>query len=64
MVKYKVKVDKNKCIGCGSCVAICAGNFELIEGKVQEKNAESDLPCNKEAAESCPVQAISVEEVE
>lgn len=58
--KYKVSIDRNKCIGCGSCVALCEGNFELKDGKAYVKKAISDLPCNKEAAESCPVQAIKV----
>lgn len=58
--KYKVTVDKNKCIGCGSCVALCEGNFELKDGKAHAKKAVSDLQCNKESAESCPVQAIKV----
>ncbi len=56
--KYKIKVDKEKCIGCGSCVALCEGNFELKDGKAYAKKAVSDLPCNKEAADTCPVQAI------
>lgn len=59
-VKYKVKIEKNKCIGCGSCVAVCEGNFELKEGKAIAKKETSDLPCNKEAADTCPVQAITV----
>lgn len=60
MAKYKVKVDAQKCIGCGSCVAVCEGNFEMKDGKAHAKKAQSELPCNKEAADACPVQAISV----
>ncbi|MBI5148060.1 ferredoxin [Candidatus Pacearchaeota archaeon] len=60
MAKYKVKIDKEKCIGCGSCVAVCAGNFELKGDKAFVKKTESDLECNKEAADICPVQAITV----
>ena len=59
--KYKVSVDQKKCIGCGSCVALCEGNFMLKDGKSYAKKAISDLPCNKDAAESCPVQAIKAE---
>ncbi|MFH1249105.1 MAG: ferredoxin [archaeon] len=59
-VKYKITVDKNKCIGCGSCVAMCEENFELVNGKAVAKKAVSDLPCNKEAAESCPVNVIKL----
>jgi len=25
----KIKIDKNKCIGCGACVALCPAIFEL-----------------------------------
>lgn len=59
-VKHKVKVDKEKCIGCGSCVAVCEGNFEMKDGKAIAKKEASELPCNKEAADICPVQAITL----
>lgn len=61
--RYKVSVDQKKCIGCGSCVAICEGNFELKDGKAYPKKAISDLPCNKEAVETCPVSAIKITKV-
>ncbi len=61
--KFKVSVDKEKCIGCGSCVALCEGNFELKDGKAQAKKAISDLPCNQDAADTCPVQAIEIKRV-
>lgn len=56
----KVKVDKNKCIGCGLCVSLCPDVFELgPEGKSQVKGEEGE--CNlKEVAESCPVGAIEI----
>lgn len=57
----KIKVDQEKCIGCGSCVSICPASFEMVEGKAREKRAEvKKLTCEKDAEESCPVQAISV----
>ncbi len=62
-VKFKVSVDKEKCIGCGSCVALCEDNFELKDGKAQAKKAVSDLPCNQDAADTCPVQAIKVTKI-
>lgn len=57
-----VEVDKETCIGCGSCVAICSEVFELgSDGKAQVKEkADTSLACVKEAAEACPVQAIKV----
>lgn len=56
------KVDKNKCIGCGSCAAICSEVFDMgNDGKAQMKKGKekSTLPCVKEAIDSCPVKAIS-----
>ena len=57
----KVKVDKEKCIGCGACVAICSAVFELDkEGKSSVKKPECDDDCCKQAAEHCPVDAITL----
>lgn len=61
MAKYKIEVDKAKCIGCGACVAVCGENFELKGGKSSPKKKEvQDLGCNQEAADNCPVGAIKI----
>ncbi len=62
MVLSMVEVDKEKCIGCGSCVALCPDVFELgSDGKAQVKEgADTNKECVKEAAEACPVEAIKV----
>ncbi len=53
-----VKVDKEKCIGCGACAAVCSDGFELgDDGKAKVKNPKAS--CIKEAAASCPVEAIT-----
>jgi len=56
-----VKVDKNKCIGCGNCSSICPEVFEMQDdGKAGvKKNAKVNAKCIKKAIESCPVDAIS-----
>jgi len=55
----KINVDENKCIGCGVCVSVCPDVFEIGEnGKSVVKEKETDKKCAKEAAESCPVNAI------
>jgi len=62
-LKFKmVAVDKEKCIGCGACVATCEAVFELKDNKVIVKKGQqkSKIPCVKEATDSCPVQAIKI----
>jgi len=57
---YKITVDKGKCIGCGACAAQC-DNFELKEDKAVAKKIEVEkLGCNQEAADVCPVDAITI----
>lgn len=57
----KIKVDRNTCIGCGSCAAICPSSFEMKDGKAKEKKEQvAKITCEKEAADSCPVNAISI----
>ncbi len=55
-----IKVDQNKCIGCGLCQSLCPRVFRLnAKGKSQVINDKA-LPCVKEAIASCPVGAISL----
>lgn len=59
----KIKVDKDKCIGCGLCVSIAEKAFELNdEGKVAVLETEEDEKLIEDAIESCPVGAIKREE--
>lgn len=54
-----VKVDKEKCIGCGACVAICPEMFEIgPDGKSAVKNAKGRCDIDS-AINGCPVGAIS-----
>jgi len=58
-----INVDQEKCIGCGACVAIAPATFKINDnGKsevINEKGDSEDVI--KQAADSCPVQAISIE---
>jgi len=61
---FKVTIDKEKCIGCGACVAVC-DNMEVgDDGKAHPKKSEvKEQGCNKDAVDTCPVQAIEVREI-
>ncbi len=57
----RIKVDREKCVGCGSCVAIAPEIFDLDdEGKCYVKNQEGEGNLD-EAIKACPVGAISKE---
>lgn len=59
---YKIKYDREKCIGCGSCAAICPDNWRMDDdGKFSPIEIEIEkLGCNQEAERGCPVQCISI----
>jgi len=59
-----VKVDEELCTGCGVCSDTCPDVFELDDvAKVKVAEVEGELlNCAQEAAESCPVEAIQIEE--
>ncbi|MFA5109750.1 MAG: ferredoxin [Patescibacteria group bacterium] len=55
-----VKVDKNKCVGCGLCAGLCPETFQMdLDGKSEVVKGEVTA-CAKEAAGQCPVEAISL----
>lgn len=79
MPKYKVKVDRELCIGAASCVAVAPNTFDLdSEGKavIKKKDgtqtsdfvAYEDINDNEtnimNASRSCPVNAIIIVEVD
>ena len=61
----KVQVNKKTCISCGICVELCPDIFEWDENDVAQAKQE-EVPiasecCAQDAAEQCPVDAITVE---
>ena len=65
----KIIQEHEKCIGCGSCVAICPKYWEIADdGKAKLTGSEGGeievdkVECNQEAADACPVQCIKIEE--
>ena len=56
-----IRVDQEKCIGCGRCTEVCPNVFKLnAEGKSEVIG--DDQECAMSAADQCPVEAIFVEE--
>ncbi len=61
----KVRIIKEECIACGVCADIAPEIFEMGEDAAEVK--VDDVPASeqeavREAAESCPTEAIVVEE--
>ena len=63
--KYRIKVDRNLCIGAASCVALAMKTFALdSENKAVVLDEAGDPPESiKLAAESCPTKAIILENI-
>lgn len=61
----KAIVDVDTCTGCGLCASMCPDVFELsgdvAEVKVDEI-PEDVIESAEDTADSCPVDAISIEE--
>ncbi len=61
----KIMVDVDICTGCGLCVDICPEVFEMKDDvsivKTTEVSEEVAVKA-KEAQESCPAEAIIIEE--
>ncbi len=61
----KAIVDQDTCTGCGLCPETCPEVFELNDdglafAKVDQIPLDAEESA-KEAAESCPVEAITIE---
>ncbi|MFW6108409.1 MAG: ferredoxin [bacterium] len=61
----KATVDEDVCVGTSDCEAICPQVFKVVDGvsKVQVDTVPPDAEDTcRQAAENCPVDAITVEE--
>lgn len=71
----KIIIEREKCIGCGSCVALCPKYFKMsddgkssLEAGKRDSTSGNDeldvekLECAQTSADSCPVQCIHISE--
>jgi ferredoxin len=68
----KITIERPRCVGCGSCCALCPNYFELDQAGISHfigSQAEpqetdelviEDLGCIQEAIDACPVQCIKI----
>ena len=58
-----ITIDKEKCIGCGTCVALAANSFKMSEDAKAEflPDSTDDQATIQMAIDSCPTQAIIME---
>jgi len=63
-MSFKISINEEKCIGCGSCVSLCPEGFEMNEDKAMSKNSQvEELRCEPEAEAMCPASAIKIEKI-
>ena len=65
----KVKVDNDKCTGCGTCVEVCPVNVFELKNLPEYPDTQKSVPEREEdciacmaCVTSCPAEAITVEE--
>ena len=61
---YRIVIDRSLCSGFGSCAELAPEVFELDGGVARLRAGLSDDPTVLDAADSCPMGAISVQIVE
>jgi len=78
VAKYKVTIDRSKCVSCGAAPAMCPDVYVLEDkNRVVDKYSVELTPdrsvgiipeelyeCAKAGADVCPVSAITIEKIE
>lgn len=62
MKTFRIRFDREKCLGCGACASV-SDNWTIEGSKARPKKveiSETDLESNEEAAKLCPLNAIKI----
>jgi ferredoxin len=77
MSKYKIEINREECISCGTCYSIDTKHFEsdeegkaqVINGKTDENSSagtfdDDEIEQAQEAEDSCPVSVITINKIQ
>ncbi len=58
---YQIKVNREKCNGCGICAEIHPGNWKILDKKAHViRFRVFNIGKNMDAANACPKKAITI----
>jgi ferredoxin len=61
---YQIKINREKCNGCGICAEIHPGNWKILDKKAHVIRFKVfNLGKNDDAAKACPKKAITIVQI-
>jgi ferredoxin len=61
---YQIKLNREKCNGCGLCAKIYPGNWKIMEKQAHvAKFKVNFMGLNKKVMEECPKRAITIVQI-
>ena len=61
-----LKINKDKCIGCGACVGTCEEVYDFDDDNlatIKKQPSDENMELAIEALENCPTDAIEKEDM-
>jgi ferredoxin len=61
---YQIKLNREKCNGCGICAKIYPENWKIMEKKAHfVRYKVNNIGLNKKVMQECPKQAITIVQI-